>query len=229
MENEREITLPVHSIFTSISGEAGIFPQGIWCTFIRLQGCNLRCLYCDTAETQSNLTKRPEMSIPEIVKQVSTEKVIITGGEPLIHQHSLVKLIHALRLSGKLVQIETNGSLPLIENDDICYWVVDVKGPSSGQMMSNEKIPIDEFVRQLNNTHSIVKFVIGESDDLYHALDKIHNLHNAGYDGLFIISPVDASPKDAGFIMDTLRMFLLPIVLDRVIFSLQIHKICGFS
>lgn len=218
-------TLPVHSIFESISGEAGLIPQGSWVTFIRLQGCNLRCLYCDTKETQ-NLEAKARLEISSIVSKVYTDKVIITGGEPLIHDN-LESLILALQKAGKIVQIETNGTRPLIPTKYNCFWVVDVKGPSSGT--NAPKIPIDEFVRQLNTNDTILKFVIIDDQDMYFALDKIHELSNAGYDGQFILSPVDAKHELTGVLFPILRIFLPPTIMNKIILSLQIHKICKLA
>ena len=103
-----ESTIRVHSIFYTIQGEGSF--TGNPAVFIRLQGCNLQCPFCDT-----DFDNGTSIDIKDIVKRVeklSTDKtnlVVITGGEPLIQPiNSLCKL---LIKKGKKVQIETNGTL----------------------------------------------------------------------------------------------------------------------
>ena len=82
-----DLRLKVHSIFESISGEAGGFPQGSWCTFLRLSGCNLRCRWCDTPDAQEVEAQTLDMSVKEICDSVGIYKnILITGGEPLLQK-----------------------------------------------------------------------------------------------------------------------------------------------
>ena len=227
--------LHVHSIFESISGEAGIsIPQGAWTTFIRLQGCNLRCAWpCDTQDTQDLNIIRQELTIEQIIRHIHTKNVLITGGEPLLQKkQGLFNLINELEMNSHTVQIETNGSKSWRSLNTIGRWVVDYKCPSSH--MQDKMLPMDIFASELKDSYSIVKFVIDIGEDGLDVLDynfmwaKIFEMHTLGYQGDFIISPLDGKP-------DSLRKIATMIqsqpaeFRSRIILSLQLHKICGLA
>lgn len=102
--------LSVHSIFRTIQGE-GPF-SGRRALFIRLAGCNLACPKCDTDYTKGRSTA----TVAELLAHVCGEfdpswLVVITGGEPF--RQNIEPLVRALTTCGYMVQIETNGVLPL--------------------------------------------------------------------------------------------------------------------
>ncbi len=100
-----DMKLPVVEIFQSIQGEGA--RSGTPCTFVRLAGCNEICEFCDT-----NYEEKESLSIDEIIDRVASlemDDVVITGGEPTIHNH-LSTLVEFLRDKGFCVSIETNGS-----------------------------------------------------------------------------------------------------------------------
>ena len=221
--------MKIHSIFESISGEIGVnIPQGTWCTFIRLQGCNLRCKYCDTQVTQ-NAVGGKEMNVNEIMKHVVNQHVIITGGEPLLDKDAFVELADALLTAGHIVQVETNGTkIPYVFSHarDISY-VIDYKGPSSGmdKVMPNA----EQFILNIVGNDVIIKFVIADDQDFYFATNKIGELYDTGYRGYFALSPIDGNPQEVQKMVSSLRFFLDQRLLDKIIFSLQIHKICSLA
>jgi len=92
----------INEIFDSIQGEG--IDTGKRCTFIRFAGCNMKCSFCDTY-----FKKTVDMEVGEILLKVTNKNVVLTGGEPLIHD--LMPLIRALWIQGKTVTIETNGTL----------------------------------------------------------------------------------------------------------------------
>ena len=106
---------PINEIFCSLQGEGE--NTGTVSVFIRMSGCNLRCAFCDTDHQSHTM-----MSAPEIVEQVmrypGAPLIVLTGGEPTLHVDNA--LIQALKLTGKTIAIETNGTLPLPDGID---WV----------------------------------------------------------------------------------------------------------
>lgn len=108
---------PVNEIFESIQGEG--FWTGIPATFVRLQECNLRCHWCDTKETWS--AKAKNMTSAEILSTINFEHVIITGGEPLLHD--LTELFELLRTEGKKIHVETNGTQPWKDSYPTDIWI----------------------------------------------------------------------------------------------------------
>jgi 7-carboxy-7-deazaguanine synthase len=117
-------------IFTSIQGESSY--AGLPCTFVRLAGCNLRCVYCDT---RYSYAEGAEMPIDEVIGKVGkagVRLVEITGGEPLL-QEGTPALISTLLDAGYEVLVETNGSLSIRDIDKRATVIIDVKTPGSGE------------------------------------------------------------------------------------------------
>lgn len=102
--------LRIAEIFTSIQGE-GIW-TGIPSTFIRVSGCNLRCVWCDTPYA-SWKPEGPTMDICEIAGIAADAKVkdiVLTGGEPMLFD-AIEPLAHLLRDAGHRITIETAGTV----------------------------------------------------------------------------------------------------------------------
>lgn len=104
----------VNEIFYSLQGEG--YYVGTATVFVRLSGCNLHCPFCDTKHEDGE-----EMSEEAIVAEVNRHParlVVVTGGEPALQlTYSMVEALHA---AGRMVAVETNGTLPLPSNVD---WV----------------------------------------------------------------------------------------------------------
>lgn len=98
--------LPVDEIFVSIQTE-GPF-TGMPACFVRLYGCNLKCSFCDTQQEKYEKLRVKDI-ISRIEKMSSALLIVITGGEPFIHNINL--LCDQLLERGFLVQIETNGTI----------------------------------------------------------------------------------------------------------------------
>lgn len=173
--------LRVHSIFPSFSGEVGAIPQGSRVVFIRFQGCNFRCSYCDAPEAL-NPSRGRAMSPQEIcdaVRRLSPEAsippVIITGGEPLVQDPEAFRVVvEALRDTGNPIQIETNGSRPVPHSMDGVFWVVDYKMPGAGPLTWALPEMIAAFP-----AGSYVKFVCNCSEDLDHVPLAIRSIEDA--------------------------------------------------
>ena len=152
----------VVEIFKSIDGEG--IRAGFPVTFIRLEGCNLRCSYCDTKYSYED-AQYTEMTPDEIydkVYKLGCKRITITGGEPLIHEN-IFTLVEQLTHGGFHVNIETNGSVnvaPFVRAKNILL-TVDYKCPSSGM---SDQMCLDNLAQLSKN--DVLKFVVGSKEDL---------------------------------------------------------------
>lgn len=104
-----QLNLPIHETFQStVQGEG--YWTGSLVDFIRLAGCPIRCPWCDTgyANGGKNLP-HVQRSIAELLTELKSPRVVISGGEPFIHKN-MPALVQALLEVGKQVSIETSGS-----------------------------------------------------------------------------------------------------------------------
>src|SRR5262245_9167462 len=104
-------TLPVMEQFYTLQGEG--FHQGRAAYFIRLGGCDVGCVWCDVKDSW-DASKHPRWKIDDLkvkVKETPAEIVVITGGEPLMHD--LEQLTSELQAAGLKTHIETSGAYPL--------------------------------------------------------------------------------------------------------------------
>lgn len=150
-------SLRITEIFYSLQGESNTV--GLPTVFIRLTGCPLRCVYCDTEYAFSGGKK---VAIDEILAQVDsygTPYVTVTGGEPLA-QPGCLDLMTSLIDKGYTVSLETSGALDISKVDPRVIKVMDLKTPSSGELSRN----LYQNVGFLNRKDQI-KFVIGNEED----------------------------------------------------------------
>ncbi|MDR3270171.1 MAG: 7-carboxy-7-deazaguanine synthase QueE [Peptococcaceae bacterium] len=126
---------PVNEIFNSIQGE-GLW-SGIPAAFIRLQGCNLRCPWCDTPLSQPEGAEF--WSAGRILSQVLAEHVVITGGEPLLWD--LTDLLRELTRRGKRIHIETNGTQSWREGYPDHLWLTVSPKRECGYTVAPSLIP----------------------------------------------------------------------------------------
>ena len=152
-----EPTLRITEIFRSIQGEST--HAGFPCAFIRLTGCSLRCVWCDTAYAFHGGS---EMELGDAVARVldlATSLVEVTGGEPL-EQEAVYPLMERLLDAGRTVLLETGGHVPLDRVDPRVVKIVDVKAPGSGMKSANLLANLDRL-----QPHDEVKFVIADRGD----------------------------------------------------------------
>ena len=103
--------LPVNELFGSLQGEGKL--AGVPSVFVRTAGCNLRCWYCDSYHTSWEPTGawRSVEDVLAAVGDHDTDHVVLTGGEPLVHEAS-VTLLERLEAAGYHTTVETNGTIP---------------------------------------------------------------------------------------------------------------------
>ena len=121
-------SLPVMEHFYTLQGEG--FYQGRAAYFIRLGGCDVGCVWCDVKDSW-DVTKHPKVEISSLINEVQktpAELVVITGGEPLMH--NLEELTKQLQSAGFQTNIETSGAYPLSGSWDwICLSPKKFKAP----------------------------------------------------------------------------------------------------
>lgn len=131
MDKESEMLnheLPLMEDFYTIQGEGS--HQGRAAYFIRLGGCEVRCVWCDVKDSW-NVNDHPKVSVETIAvkaKASGTEICVVTGGEPTMH--NLEALTSALKGSGLKTHLETSGAYPITGTWDwICFSPKKFKHP----------------------------------------------------------------------------------------------------
>lgn len=133
-------TLRVTEIFFSLQGETS--RVGLPTVFVRLTGCPLRCVYCDTAYAFHG---GANMSIDEVVERTGAfgaRYVTVTGGEPLA-QRACRPLLTRLCDAGHAVSLETSGAIDISGVDPRVARIVDIKTPGSGEAGKNRYANLD--------------------------------------------------------------------------------------
>lgn len=104
-------SLPINELFCSLQGEGRL--SGVPSVFVRTSGCNLRCWFCDSYNTSWE-PKGAWLDIDEIIDEIRSyskaDHVVLTGGEPLMHDES-VELLNELADYGYHTTVETNGTI----------------------------------------------------------------------------------------------------------------------
>ncbi|MFT5425198.1 MAG: 7-carboxy-7-deazaguanine synthase [Gammaproteobacteria bacterium] len=163
---DKNLSLKINEIFFSIQGETN--RAGLPTIFIRLTGCPLRCVYCDTEYAFHEGNK---MTLADIMKSISvykTSHVTVTGGEPLA-QINCRPLLTLLCESGYDVSLETSGALEIGNIDSRVSRIVDLKTPASGEVDKN----LYDNLQHLT-THDQVKFVICDHADYQWSKEKLN-------------------------------------------------------
>jgi len=128
------MTLKIHEIFHSIQGESSRI--GLPTTFVRLTGCPMRCVYCDTAYAFSGGSNMSLADIMLKVAELGAPYVTVTGGEPLA-QKECHGLLTALCDAGYSVSLETGGAMDIRAVDSRVSVILDIKTPGSGELAKN--------------------------------------------------------------------------------------------
>ncbi|MCU0861723.1 MAG: radical SAM protein [Methanomassiliicoccales archaeon] len=201
--------MKVIEIFRSLQGEGVLI--GTPTTFVRFQGCNLQCQWCDTGYAREG---GEEMSVEQILEKVESYKtqfVCLTGGEPLL-QKDIIRLMNRLLERLYHVTLETNGSIsledvPCAENMLIS---MDIKCPSSGM---HEKMMFSNL--ELLSPADQLKFIVADKEDLRYAEDilKTHEVRSS-----IIFTPV------GGLDLEPVAKFVLSKRLNARVLP-QLHKL----
>lgn len=126
--------LKIHEIFYSLQGESS--RVGLPTVFVRLTGCPMRCVYCDTAYAFNGGNNMEIKDILAKVAEFGTSYVTVTGGEPLA-QKDCHSLLNALCDLGYSVSLETGGAMDIGAVDPRVSVILDIKTPESGEVKNN--------------------------------------------------------------------------------------------
>ncbi len=175
--------LRVTEIFRSIQGEST--HAGRPCSFVRLTGCPMRCVWCDSEYT---FTGGEHMAIDEVMSRVrdfGCRLVEVTGGEPLAQREAFT-LIERLCEEGYEVLIETGGYVSTEAVDRRARLILDVKCPDSGEEARNHWPNLERLRPEMDE----VKFVIASRADWDYARRVIERYELERRTRAVLISPV---------------------------------------
>jgi 7-carboxy-7-deazaguanine synthase len=202
--------LKITETFVSIQGEADAVG---WPTlFIRLTGCPLRCVYCDTQYSFYGGEWQTVDALLEVARNSGVRHVCVTGGEPLA-QKACLELLRRLCDAGHAVSLETSGALDVTQVDPRVSRVVDLKTPGSGEERRNRLENLDVL-----GERDQVKFVLCSRADYEWARDLLR-ARAEPIRGQVLFSPVwgQVEPRE-------LAEWILADRLD-VRLQLQLHKV----
>lgn len=218
--------LDVHSLFLTIQGE-GPF-AGYRAIFVRLAGCNLQCLNCDTDYT-TNRFKVSAVNVVNEIKRMTKDDigcensemlVVITGGEPF-RQSALKPLVSMLLMDDFTVQLETNGTiyqaLPY-EHENLTV----VCSPKTEKLHKNMVPYIDyyKYVGDYNNLDPLDGLPTNQLGD-----SNTPGLYRPEKNSVVYLQPIDRGMfNDISYAQDAVVKSCLK---HGHILCLQIHKIIG--
>jgi 7-carboxy-7-deazaguanine synthase len=182
--------LPVNELFVSLQGEGKL--AGTPSVFVRTSGCNLRCWYCDSYHTSWEPT-HAWMELDDVLAEVASfdaEHVVLTGGEPLVHDGS-ERLLERLDDRGYHTTVETNGTIatdapiglasisPKLANS-VPTADRDPKGDGEWATRHDDRrIDLDALCSLLESHPSQLKFVVAEATDVDEVDDLVARVRDA--------------------------------------------------
>jgi 7-carboxy-7-deazaguanine synthase len=205
------VELRITEIFLSIQGESS--HAGRPCSFVRLTGCPMRCVWCDSEYT---FTGGEKMSFEDIFARLSDygcPLVEVTGGEPLA-QKNVFPFISDLCDRGYEVLIETGGYISTENVDPRASLILDVKCPASGEAERNHWPNLS----RLRTDKDEVKFVIADMGDWEFARGVIAEYDLVDRAKEILISPIHGMDDLVGLARVVSSSGL------RVRLNLQLHK-----
>lgn len=204
------VQLRISEIFHSLQGEAR--SVGRPTVFVRLTGCPLRCVWCDTPYSFNGGQLMEIDALLDTVRGYGARFVCVTGGEPLA-QPECIELLQKLCDEGYEVSLETSGALDISKTDARVSRVMDLKAPDSGESQRNRY----ENIAALT-AHDQVKFVIASRRDYDWARFKCDEFALTEKVGEVLFSPVhgEMNPRE-------LAEWILADKLD-VRMQVQLHK-----
>lgn len=213
--------LRITEIFLSIQGESS--HSGRPCAFVRLTGCPMRCVWCDSVYTFTGGEKISFENIFEKLENFGCNLVEITGGEPLA-QKAIFPFITELLDKNYEVLIETGGYVSTEKVDERAKIILDVKCPASGEAERNHWANLERLRKEKDE----VKFVIADLTDWEFARQVIekYDLENRAKE--ILISPVfgiENLQEIAGTVSKSNLKVRLNLQLHKYIWGADVHGV----
>ncbi|QLK25674.1 7-carboxy-7-deazaguanine synthase QueE [Natrinema zhouii] len=179
--------LPINELFSSLQGEGTL--AGVPSVFVRTSGCNLRCWFCDSYHTSWEPT-HAWLGLEEILAKIESfdaDHVVLTGGEPLIHEES-VALLEELDERGYHTTVETNGTIYRDAPIDLASVSPKLESSTptperdpSGEgeweaRHESDRIDMDSLARLVEDYDFQLKFVVTDAEDMPEILDLLAEL-----------------------------------------------------
>lgn len=214
-------TVRLTEIFYSLQGEANT--AGRPTVFVRLTGCPLRCVYCDTEYAfQGGQTIDIDMLVDQVLAY-NPSYVTVTGGEPLA-QPNCLPLLTKLCDNNLHVSLETSGAMSIDTVDARVSVVMDLKTPTSGELDKN----LWQNIKHLKQKDQ-VKFVIATQEDYAWAKEILdeHSLNDRVSDVLFSPCNIPEGKTEQDCTAMPYQQLADWIIKDNlpVRFQLQLHKL----
>ncbi len=203
--------LRITEIFLSIQGESS--HAGRPCSFVRLTGCPMRCVWCDSEYTFTGGERIPFEDIYAKLDEFGCNLIEVTGGEPLA-QKNVFPFITELCDRGYEVLIETGGFVSTENVDPRAKLILDIKCPASGEAERNHWPNLKRLRPDLDE----VKFVVADTADWQFAIDAIGKYDLESRCREILISPVHAIENLHEIAESVSRSGL------KMRFNMQLHK-----
>jgi 7-carboxy-7-deazaguanine synthase len=188
------MNLKISEIFYSIQGEGKL--AGVPSAFIRLAGCDLRCLWCDTTYAL-HAHQGKDLAIEAVLQQIAlydTPYVVVTGGEPLISPQ-LPQLLHALKQQNKHITLETSATqyrpvtADLISISPKLAHSIPHTGPHAdfAPIHKTRRLNIEAIQYFIGHHEYQLKFVVGDQNDLAEVDQILAELQNVSKDRIMLM------------------------------------------
>lgn len=204
------MALRLTEIFFSLQGEAS--RAGLPTVFVRLTGCPLRCVWCDTTYSFTGGEASDIAAVLAEVGQYPARQVCVTGGEPLAQKECL-PLLTALCDAGYDVSLETSGALDIAPVDSRVSRIMDLKAPDSGECARNRWENLGCL-----NARDEIKIIVASRADYEWACSQLRERR------LDAVCPVLLSPAQGLLEPVQLAEWILADGLN-VRFQMQLHKL----
>lgn len=205
-------TLPINELFYSLQGEGKL--AGVPSVFVRTSGCNLRCWFCDSYHTSWEPT-HAQITLDDIIEEIQTheaaEHVVLTGGEPLIHDESIT-LLERLNDVGYHTTVETNGTIYCDAPIDLASISPKLLSstPTAGkdpkgngewaEQHEEQRVDIEVLSALVDSYESQLKFVVTRPEDLSEIeriVDRVRDAATAAIADADVLLMPEGTSRDA--------------------------------